>query len=650
LALSEGLNFSPGLRLENNCSNCGFTQVRMNGLAGNYSQILINSRPVFSALAGVYGLDMIPNNMVERVEVVRGGGSVLYGGNAIAGTVNVITKEPTENTFEIGSNYALTGMKQPDFTLHASGALVSEDGKKGMYLFAYRRQRNEWDANNDGFSEITKLNNQTIGVETFLKPNNRSKIKLNVFGINEFRRGGSQLERPPHQAAIAEQLEHSIINAGLSYELLSSNYKHKLSVYTAAQTVRRNSYYGAGGRILTATDTINEADLLAMNAYGNSQDVSLVGGSQYTYYANDNLIVTAGSELQHNQVKDEMPGYQRNINQSVNTWGNYAQAEIKPLQRLTFLLGGRYDYVTLNGTYNLGLSVFNQNRPFHALVPRAVVKYELYENVQIRSSFAQGYRVPQAFDEDLHIETVNGAARFIRLDENLRTERSNSFSASLNYTKKIGKIQTNWIVEGFYTQLINPFIIVNQTEMPDGLVIMTKRNGVAAVVQGINVESQIAFSRKLSLQLGATLQTSRYAKAENIWTPQNQEQTDSIVTTPYLLRTPDLYGFFTLNYQPILPLQIGLSGVYTGRMYVPHVVAENGYTTINRTPHFFELNLKTAYKLNMSASYYVEFFGGVHNLFNSFQRDFDTGITRDATYIYGPARPRSVFVGVKLGM
>jgi len=108
LALSEGLNFTPGLRFENNCQNCGFSQVRMNGLEGPYSQILVNSRSTFSTLMGVYGLDMIPANMIDRVEVVRGGSSVLYGGNAIAGTINIITKDPTENTFEIGTNMSFT--------------------------------------------------------------------------------------------------------------------------------------------------------------------------------------------------------------------------------------------------------------------------------------------------------------------------------------------------------------------------------------------------------------------------------------------------------------------------------------------------------------------------------------------------------------
>lgn len=92
--LAKSLNYQSGLRVENNCQNCGFPQVRINGLEGPYSQILINSRPVMSALSGVYGLEQIPTNMIERVEVVRGGGSALFGANAVGGTINIITKDP----------------------------------------------------------------------------------------------------------------------------------------------------------------------------------------------------------------------------------------------------------------------------------------------------------------------------------------------------------------------------------------------------------------------------------------------------------------------------------------------------------------------------------------------------------------------------
>ena len=93
--LAQGLSFQPGVRVEDDCQNCGFMQVRINGLDGHYSQILVDSHPVFSALTGVYGLEQIPANMIERVEVLRGGGSALFGSSAIGGTINIITREPS---------------------------------------------------------------------------------------------------------------------------------------------------------------------------------------------------------------------------------------------------------------------------------------------------------------------------------------------------------------------------------------------------------------------------------------------------------------------------------------------------------------------------------------------------------------------------
>ncbi|NOY95370.1 MAG: TonB-dependent receptor plug domain-containing protein, partial [Chlorobi bacterium] len=171
VTLSEGLNFSPGLRMENNCQNCGFSQVRMNGLEGPYTQILINSRPVFSGLAGVYGLELIPANMIERVEILRGGGSSMYGSNAIAGTVNLITKDPISNNFSVSSSYGSTGVgvegsgnAASDYNINLNGSFVTDDFKSGMNIFGFHRKRDPFDANGDGFSEIPSIENTTLGI------------------------------------------------------------------------------------------------------------------------------------------------------------------------------------------------------------------------------------------------------------------------------------------------------------------------------------------------------------------------------------------------------------------------------------------------------------------------------------------------------
>ncbi len=651
LSMSEGLSFSPGLRLENNCQNCGFTQVRMNGLDGPYTQILINSRPVFSALTGVYGLDMIPTNMIDRVEVVRGGGSALYGGNAIAGTINVITKEPMTNTYEFSTNIAAVNLEQPDRTLSANGAIVSEDLKKGISFYGFNRERSPWDANGDGFSEMTKLRNTTFGFDAFYKPTDRSKLKLNVFNINEFRRGGNKFELPPHQTDITEQLDHNILGGSLSYEQFSKDLRHKWAVYTSATHTGRDSYYGGGGRVLQPGDQLTPDDLLALNAYGQSEDVALAAGAQYSYDLSNQFLLTAGAEYQYNDVIDEMPGYDRSIDQQVGTLGSYAQLQWKPAERWSFLLGGRYDRVRIEGMYALEVEELSNDQTFDIFVPRLTAKYNFTPDLKLRLSYAQGYRTPQAFDEDLHIETVGGAARFTRLDPELEPERSHSLNGSLDYTIRNDGFESNIVLDGFYTRLNNPFITANPVELPSGVAVVTKRNGGGAAVGGVNAEVNLAFSGDFILQLGGTVQTARYDEAEEIWAPETDTDAgpDSIVTSRNMLRTPNVYGFTTANWSPGKRLDLSLSGVFTGPMKVPHIIdPATEFTAIENTPSFFELNTKVSYEIPVNKLFHLDVFAGVQNLFNSYQNDFDSGADRDAGYIYGPARPRTVFAGMKV--
>ena len=172
-SLADGLNFQPGVRVENNCQNCGFQQVRINGLEGPYTQILVDSRPIFSALTGVYGLEQIPANMIERVEVMRGGGSALFGSSAIAGT---ITKEPMRNSAQIAHSLTMIGGSRPDNNTTVNASLVTDDHKAGIYLFGQGRHRASYDHDGDGYSELGKLEAKTLGFRSYLKTSNYSKL------------------------------------------------------------------------------------------------------------------------------------------------------------------------------------------------------------------------------------------------------------------------------------------------------------------------------------------------------------------------------------------------------------------------------------------------------------------------------------------
>ena len=650
LTLAEGLSFSPGLRLENNCQNCGFTQVRMNGLEGAYSQILINSRPIFSALTGVYGLEMLPANMIERVEVVRGGGSALYGGNAIAGTINIITKDPSSNSLEFGINQSLINGEASDRTISLNGSLVSEDLEKGVSFYAFNRDRDHWDANGDGFSEMTLIENTTIGLDAFFNTSDYGKLKLNTFVINEFRRGGNKFNLAPHQTDVTEQLQHRIVGGSVSFEQYLPNRKHKFSAYSSAQVTDRDSYYGGGGRVLAPGDALTEDDVLAINAYGNSNDLTWVAGAQYAFQPNDVWNFVAGTEQQYSHVKDAMPGYNRLIEQKVTTLGSYAQVEFNPTRKWSFLLGTRYDRVAIAGNYDLDTESFVNDRNLNVFVPRFSAMYQVNEDLMLRAGFAQGYRAPQAFDEDLHIETVGGAARFTRLDPNLAQERSNSYTASVNWTKTLENTQINLVLEGFRTELQDAFVLANAVELDNGISVLTKRNGEGALVQGINLEASAAFTEKWVIQAGVTLQSALYNTEEEIWAPEeiSEANADSVVTTGNLLRTPNVYGFYSVTFTPTKRWTLSASGILTGSMLAPHVIdAETEFTVIEETPVFFEQNLRLSYEMPLKNTFNLEFFGGVQNILDSFQDDFDLGAERDAGYVYGPGRPQTLFFGAK---
>lgn len=155
--------FQAGLRVETNCQNCGFQQVRINGLDGPYTQLLLDGKALFSSLNGVYGIEQIPAGMIERVEVMRGGGSALYGANAIGGTVNIITKEPLNNLFMISHNLIAIGNSAYDNTTSLNASLINGQRNAGLYIFGTSRHRQHYDHDGDHFSEIGELKLTTLG-------------------------------------------------------------------------------------------------------------------------------------------------------------------------------------------------------------------------------------------------------------------------------------------------------------------------------------------------------------------------------------------------------------------------------------------------------------------------------------------------------
>ena len=543
IAISEGLSFQPGVRVEVNCQNCGFTQVRLNGLEGAYSQILINSRPIFSALNNVYGLDQIPSNIVERVEVVRSGGSALYGSNAIAGTINIITKDPAENTWEFRSNTALIGGEALDQTFNFNGSVVNESLTSGVTFYGMSRHRDSYDANGDGFSELVQLENTVFGAKAFFKPGDRSKITLDFSALKEYRRGGDRLDLAPHFTDITEELDHNTFFGGINFEQWSKDSQNKISVYASAQSTQRDSYYGGLGGGRTAQDST-----LAFNAYGLTSDLAIVSGIQYNRYIGGKGVLALGVENQIYDTRDEVRGYHRLIDQQVNTTGFFAQYEWKPTEKFTALVGGRYDISNVDGVYKIGGIERTVDVNMKVFSPRATLMYKINDHLRFRGGYALGFRAPQAFNEDLHISSVGGEPLFIILSDDLEKETSNAFTGSLNYTNNKGLAQVNLLIEGFYSRLQNPFTQVSLgTVLPNGSILEEVQNGAGATVAGVNFEAGYSSNSKLAFQIGGTVQQTSYDEMQEIFAPEDNDGVNAI-TVDEFVRAPNLYGYFTSFY------------------------------------------------------------------------------------------------------
>ena len=626
--LAQGLNFQPGVRTEDNCQNCGFTQVRINGLDGHYSQILVDSRPVFSSLNGVYGLEQIPANMIDRVEVVRGGGSALFGASAIGGTINIITKEPIRNSASFGHTFMSQGGSNSfDNVTTGNVSLVTDDNKAGIYAYGQTRTRQGYDYDGDGYTELPELNNQTFGLNSYLRLSPYSKLSLQYHGIHEFRRGGNKLDQAPHEANIAEQAEHNIQGGGLTYNFYSPDEKNRLSAYFSFQTTARKSYYGGIG------EGTNEDIETAENAYGTTHNFTYVAGTQYVHSFDKLLFMpsdlTLGAEYSYDGIKDAILGYDRNFKQDVRIGSFFFQNEWKNKQ-WSFLLGGRLD---------------KHNLVDHVIFsPRANLRFNPTENVNLRITYAGGFRAPQAFDEDLHVGVVGGERLVTVLAKNLKEERSNSFSVSADLYHKFGNVQTNLLIEGFYTYLNNVFAL-RQLDQPDaqGNTVQERYNAYGAKVLGLNIEGKAMFTRWFSLQAGLTLQQSHYDEAI-AWNDEVPEQ-----KYKKMMRTPNTYGYFTASFTPVKRFTASVTGNYTGSMLVGHSAGSGVEKPVAvNTPKFMEVNMKLSYDFPIYKYLTLQVNGGIQNITNAYQKDFDKGWNRDSNYIYGPSLPRSYYVGVKI--
>tara|TARA_X000000368_G_scaffold241678_1_gene190878 strand:+ start:181 stop:2268 length:2088 start_codon:yes stop_codon:yes gene_type:complete len=623
--LSETLSFQTGLRVETDCQTCNYTQLRINGMSGGFSQILINGRPTFSPLMGLYALEQFPSNMIEKIEIMKGGGSTLYGSSAIGGTVNIITKIPKENSSQIEFNTLSIDRQSNDYSILGNSSIVSESRKAGVSLFVNKREREVYDNNQDGFSELPYLNNISFGANMYYMLKENQKLDVSFSSIYEYRYGGGIKERgPAHLAEQSEERTHNIFAGGIDYQINFNNFDSSLITYLAYQNTNREHYTG-----IKPDDGI-ELDVFLNNPpYGNSYVKTLNTGFQLNhmispFFDGDNVL-TLGVDYLHDRVFDEIPSYNYLVDQESKDLGIFLQSDWEINQKLSLLTGLRADFHNY-----VDKTIYS---------PRASLLYKANDNLQFRFGYGTGFRAAQALDTDLHIAFAGGGISRVSLSPDLNEEKSESLNLSVNYDKA----KENWIagftVDLFYNQLQNAFILqpIGQDEFGE---VFEKQNGQGAVIKGINLEARANFNRVIQLEGGYTIQSSRF--------DNTVEYIEGISGIKEFIRTPNNYGYAVLTHTKG-NISSTLNYVYTGSMKVPHFAGAPNQLVdeIVTTNSFSELSLKFNYNIPtdlVSLDLYI----GIKNIFNQYQSDFDIGKNRDSNYVYGPAKPRATYFGVML--
>ena len=624
--LSEGLKFQPGLRVETDCQTCNYTQLRMNGLSGGYSQILINGRPIFSPLTGLYGLEQLPTNMIDRIEVVKGGGSSLYGSSAIGGSVNVITKIPKKNSFELNSFYQNINGKSDDIVLSGNASLVSKNKNSGVAFFFNHRAREWYDENGDHYSELPKLKNTSFGTNLFFLPNDNEKLEISISNLNEYRYGGEMVSKVAYLSQQSEERTTNVWMGSADYQINFNDDNSSLITYAAWQNTKRKHYTG----IYPEEESEIQAHL-ETPPYGASNVSTLQGGFQLNHKIDDRIsgtnTFTLGTEYVYDEVFDKIGTYNYLIDQTTRNFGAFLQSDWELSPSFSLLSGVRMDQHNL-----IDHLVFN---------PRLSLLYKYKTNTQFRLSYGTGFRAPQAFDTDLHIAFAGGGISRVLLSPDLAPERSKSYSASINYDKPMEHYIAGFTIEGFYTRLNDAFFLQPIGQDAFGA-LFEKQNGQGATVKGVTLEVRANFDKKIQLETGFTLQSSSF--------DHKIEYIDGIEGIKKFARTPNDYGYAMVSFRPNKKFNANFNYVYTGKMIIPHFGGAPNQLTdeMYTSDPFSELSTKIGYTIEFEKiQSNVEFYSGIKNIFNAYQSNFDIGKNRDSNFVFGPSLPRTFYIGMK---
>lgn len=516
---------SIGLFAQQSCSNCNFSELRMQGLEGGYTQILIDGQPIFEGLASVYGLQQLGSENIQQIEIVKGASSSLYGAQAVGGVINIITKEPGLKP-ELSFGTKLGNWRTHEFSLNTSM-------RKGFFGFLLTTQKDKsdfFDQNNDGFTDKVGSENLNLSLKTnFYFSKDSHKISLFTRYIDEFRRGGyiSTIDDPFDENS--EHIKTKRYEYGLSYTGVIEG-KNILKITLSGTEHKRN-----------ATNSSRPFYSEELNKYF---DV------QYSSFMSHHTLI-AGFTFKDQKV-NEVINLTEAPEKGAKIYGAYIQDEINAGKDMSLVLGVRFDKTK---------STFIKASSFS---PRVAFKWDLNNSNVIRASIGTGFRVPYLFSEDLHLCS---SAPLIYNPGTLNPERSISYNLSWEYYS----IQKFIFEANIFRTDISKKIYFTDKNVPPGFDFVYV-NGGDAFTQGFEIRGKKEIGY-FGMEFGFSFINARY----------KEEQEYAVGKSKWFMRTPSFSGLVNLKYDnPSNGISTNLSGHLTGNMFIENHVRNR----IDKTPSY----------------------------------------------------------------